>query len=132
MSNIKFNLIGNKEILNQFVWTQKQNIELIHCTVPIYSIKEQLELIIKVPKETDLLWIPNYNIPYFYTGKLIVTVHDLAHIVLPEYRKNIFKYSYSKIMFNKVVKTANAVICVSQFTADELKDNFSKKYGGTS
>ena len=44
-SNIKFNLIGNKEILNQFVWTQKQNIELIHCTVPIYSIKEQLELI---------------------------------------------------------------------------------------
>ena len=49
-SNIKFNLIGNKEILNRFGWTQKKNIELVHCIVPIYSIKEQLELIIKVPK----------------------------------------------------------------------------------
>lgn len=48
--------------------------------IPIrhYSLTEQIKLP-KIFKEAnlDLLHVPHFNIPIFYTGKLIVTIHDL-------------------------------------------------------
>lgn len=121
LHDLSFNLICDTNELNQLDWTQTPNVQLIHSVASIYSIREQLELILKISRGTDLLWATNYNIPFFYPGKLIVTVHDVAHLVLPEYRRNFLKRNYSNIMFKKVAKKANAIICISKFTASELK-----------
>src|SRR3954468_23820951 len=51
---------------------------------PIYSIREQLEIPARAPRSTDVFWAPNYNAPFVSPGRLIVTVHDVNHLALPE------------------------------------------------
>jgi len=58
------------------VWPS--NVELVFVPIKHYSFKEQLVL----PKvfgaaKLDLLHVPHFNIPWFYQGRLWVTIHDL-------------------------------------------------------
>ncbi len=117
----KFNIIGNVEELSKFDFMNFDNVKLIDCRVPIYSIREQFALLLVIPKCTDIFWSPHYNIPIFYTGKLVVTVHDVFHLAMPQFVKGMHKKIYAKFMFNRVKKQANRIIAVSQFTAKELK-----------
>lgn len=115
-SDIAFSLLGELSIIRQMHWAHGKNVTLINCRSPIYSITEQLELFQKIPKDTTLFWSPHYNIPLLYTGKLLVTIHDVFHLSMSQYIKRI----YSKCMFRALSHKANTVICVSQFTKDEL------------
>ena len=116
----QFNILGDEKELNCFDFLKEKNVSIIDCKAPIYSIKEQFKLIQCIPKTTDVFWSPHYNIPIFYNGKLIVTVHDVFHLAMPQFVQGIHKKIYAKFMFNRVKKQADQVITVSQFTADEL------------
>jgi len=119
-SDIKFNLLCDIDKIKNFDWGNYNNVNLINCSSPIYSIAEQYELFRTIPESTDLFWSPHYNIPLLYKGKLLVTVHDIFHVAMPEYIKGFHKRLYAKWMFNAVKRKANFVICVSEFTAKEL------------
>jgi glycosyltransferase involved in cell wall biosynthesis len=114
----EFSLIGCVKDLTQFSFSTLPNVKLINCESNIYTIREQFEVIKKIPKNTDLLWVPHYNVPLFYSGKMLVTIHDVYHLVHPD---SLLKKTYAKIMFNKAVEKATKIICVSQFTATELQ-----------
>lgn len=116
----QFNILGDEKELSYFDFLKEKNVKIIDCKAAIYSIKEQLKLIQYIPKTTDVFWSPHYNIPIFYSGKLIVTVHDVFHLAMPQFVQGIHKKIYAKFMFNRVKKQANQIITVSQFTADEL------------
>lgn len=116
-----FFILGNLLELRKYDFFKQNNVKLISCEAPIYSIKEQIELIKKIPKETDVMWSPHYNIPIFYKGKLIVTVHDVFHLAMPQFVKGIHKRLYAKFMFQLIKYKADKIICVSNFTASELK-----------
>lgn len=94
------------------------NVSIININSKIYSIKEQFELIKKIPPSTDLFWSPHYVFPFFYKGKILVTVHDVFH--LSDYSKGFFKKKYAKIMFNALSARASRIVCVSSFTKNEL------------
>lgn len=115
-----FYLLGNTQEIGQYAWSQGKNIILIDCQVPIYSIAEQFVLVQKIPQASQLFWSPHYNIPVFYHGKLVVTVHDVFHLAMPQYVSGIKKKLYSKGMFAAVGYKANAVMVVSNFTKTEL------------
>ncbi|MGO4496267.1 glycosyltransferase family 4 protein [Paenibacillus sp. 2RAB27] len=117
---IKFNLLGKISEINQYSWSKSKNINLIDCRSPIYSINEQLEMFRKVPRDTLLFWSPHYNIPLFYKGKMLVTVHDVAHLAMPDLVKGIHKRIYAKLMFKVLKYKASAIICDSHFTQMEL------------
>lgn len=116
-----FFILGNLLELRKYDFFKQNNVKLISCEAPIYSIKEQIELIKKIPKETDVMWSPHYNIPIFYKGKLIVTVHDVFHLAMPQFVKGIHKRLYAKFMFQMIKYKADKIICVSNFTASELE-----------
>lgn len=116
-----FFILGNLLELKEYDFLKHNNVKLISCEAPIYSIKEQIELIKKIPKETDIMWSPHYNIPIFYKGKLIVTVHDVFHLAMPQFVKGIHKQLYAKFMFHMIKYKADKIICVSNFTASELE-----------
>ena len=116
-----FTVIGREEILNKYDFIKYSNVNLVYCYAPIYSLREQFELPIKIPKETDLVWIPHYNIPVLYFGKMIVTVHDVFHLAMPQFVNGILKRLYARIMFNMVSIKANKIIAVSHFTETELE-----------
>ena len=120
LPEFKFNLIGDTQRMRHLAWIQGENITLIDCVSPIYSMSEQLNLLRKIPEDTSLFWSPHYNIPLLYRGRLVVTVHDIAHLSLPETAKGLHKQLYARILFNSVRIRADVVIFVSAFSRQEF------------
>ncbi|SFG94489.1 glycosyltransferase family 4 protein [Sporolactobacillus nakayamae] len=125
MQNVEFCLLGDNDSLYQY--KDFANVTIIKCSSKIYSISEQIEIIRKIPKNTLLFWSPHYNIPLFYRGNLLVTIHDLFHISMKEYVKGFIKKTYAKVMFKMISKKANKIMVVSKFTKAELMKFVSYK-----
>ena len=53
----------------------------------IYSVSEQI-FYPSILRKEDVLHVPHYNVPLRFPGKLIVTVHDLCHLVMKEFLKD--------------------------------------------
>lgn len=115
-----FFLLGRKNEILEFSFGSKSNVHIIECDCPIYSIREQIILPIKIPSDLDCFWSPHYNVPVLYRGKLIVTIHDLAHLALKDINNSVLKRVYANIMFRLAVCKAKKIVCVSQFTKNEL------------
>lgn len=118
--DINFTLLGKSGTLHKLNWAHGKNINIVDYDAPIYSIVEQLKILSKIPKDTSLLWSPHYNIPLFYRGRLLVTVHDVFHLAMPQYVGGLHKRLYAKGMFAAVKQKADKIICVSEFTKREL------------
>jgi glycosyltransferase involved in cell wall biosynthesis len=86
----------------------------------VYSIKEQIAFNRLRISADQIWWSPHYNIPVLHRGRLVTTIHDLAHVALPQFFGEWKKRMYSKLMFEAVARKSHSIICVSQFTADEL------------
>src|SRR3712207_4177952 len=116
----EFCLVGKLDEMSAHRWAHGKNVALVDCRAPIYSVAEQFELFQKIPKGTELFWSPHYNIPLLYRGRLLVTVHDVLHLALPQYLGGLHKRLYAKAMFAALRRKADAVLCASNFTKDEL------------
>ncbi len=54
------------------------NVSVEYVPVKHYTFSEQIKLPkIFANKELDLLHVPHFNIPVFYQGRMVVTIHDL-------------------------------------------------------
>ena len=111
---VSFTLLGEPEALD---WGYP-NVRVIEARAPIYSVKEQLELPRLIPETTALFWSPHYNIPLSYRGKLLVTVHDVFHLVTNDL--SLPKELYAQGMFRAVRRKADAIVTVSEFSKNEL------------
>lgn len=116
-----FYVISTPDSYDRFDYLQNDNVAFIPSEAPIYSIREQLEIPRLVPGEADLLWVPHYNVPLLYHGAMVVTIHDVFHLAMPEFVKGIHKRLYAKWMFAAASRKAAHIICVSQFTVQELE-----------
>jgi glycosyltransferase involved in cell wall biosynthesis len=134
-------LLGNKEKIKKLLPFQAKVIDFDY---PIYSIQEQigyLKLKREIassapsaaprndrsgngPRNDEILHVPHYNIPVLARFNLVVTVHDLIHITYPEGASGRLAPLYMKFMMRRIVKSARAVICVSQATKDEIEKRF--------
>jgi glycosyltransferase involved in cell wall biosynthesis len=115
-----FSLLGNSEEIRAVIKTQNARVTLIPCSASIYSIREQLELPRLIPKETKLFWSPHYNIPMLYKGRLLVTIHDVAHLAVPSSLGAWHKKAYAQLLFWQVRYKATAILTVSQFSKEEI------------
>jgi glycosyltransferase involved in cell wall biosynthesis len=115
-----FNLLGKKQSILGYKWSCAENISVFDCNPPIYSIAEQFEFVRKTPSDTKILWYPHYNIPVFYQGKLLVTIHDTLHIAMPELLPGIHKRLYAKFVFGILKMKKPDILTVSHFTEKSL------------
>ncbi len=69
----------------------------------------------------ELLHCPTFRAPLRSRVPLVVTVHDLAVLRHPE-TFNRWTRAYSRLAVPRVVRAADRVIAVSEFTARELRD----------
>lgn len=107
----------------------KKNFHKVEANFKWYGIEEQL----KFPKllnkyNLDILHVPHFNIPIFYKGNFIVTIHDLIHQHVDMRRAtthNILFYKVKRLAYKKVFRTAVAeskkIITVSHFVEEQLK-----------
>lgn len=111
--------LGNPSELDEFK-------EFVPTQIPfisrIYGYEEQLKFpYSKLRREhPDILHVPHCNIPLFYRGKMIATVHDLTHLVYPEFLPFKLVHLYFKFIFWFVCKRANHIMVVSESTKRDL------------
>jgi glycosyltransferase involved in cell wall biosynthesis len=116
----RFKLIGSPAILGCFDWSSSPNVELVAFEKPIYSLSEQLLWPSAALRGADLLWSPNYNIPLFWRGPLLLTVNDCTHLALPDAFRGPVKRIYANVMFRFARWRANAIVYISKFTASDF------------
>lgn len=111
-------LLGNPPDLNKFSWSN--NVKIVRDVLPIYSIKEQLGLPIKI-KKTDIFWSPHYNTPVFpvRSKRRVTTIHDLNHIALARYL-SLNQKLYARFMMKRAVSISDRIITVSKFSRNEI------------
>ena len=88
----------------------------------IYGYKEQLRFPYQAlyREKPDVLHIPHCNVPLFYRGKMMVTIHDLTHLIYPEFLPIKLVHWYFRFIFWFVSKRADKIIVVSESTKKDL------------
>jgi len=84
-----------------------------------YSLLEQIKLPLIFAKEKlDLLHVPHFNVPIFYQGKIVVTIHDLlwheqrgSHVTtLPAWKYRLKYWGYTETVKKAVEKAAKIFV----------------------
>lgn len=116
----RIRLIGDEEELGRRAWAHGERVEVVNCRSPIYSLREQLRMPRLIPADCRLFWTPHFNVPFLYRGPLLVTVHDILHLAMPQYMPGAHKRLYARALLAAVRRKARMIICDSRFTAGEL------------
>lgn len=115
-----------------YKWGSKKNFKIKVTNIPWYSVGEQH----KMPKilkdeNLDLLHVPHFNVPIFYRGKFVVTIHDIIHHKFSETSATtrsplIFKgkrFAYRLVIAN-AVKKSQKIIVPSSFVKEQVVNHF--------
>lgn len=98
---------------------------VVEVEAPGYSIQEQLAVPwAAVRAGVGVLHVPHYVVPLLFPGPLLVTVHDIIHVLFPEFLPTRFGLTYARMMIRRAVRRARWVIAASQTTANDLKRFF--------
>ncbi len=112
-----FVLLGDPETLAHYV---NDHTEVVSFQKPIYSIGEQIGFPRRVLRGTDVLLCPHYNIPVYTFSRIVAIVHDLAHLVLPQFFGGMGKRIYAHFFFRAVLRNAAMIVSPSEFTRKEI------------
>ncbi len=87
----------------------------------IYSIAEQIQLPLKIPR-CDLFWAPHYNIPLapIKARKRLTTIHDVNHLAFFT-SLSVPQKMYVKMVMYAAIKLSEKVITDSLFSKEELQ-----------
>jgi glycosyltransferase involved in cell wall biosynthesis len=118
--DFRFHILGPIQTLRGFAWAASPNVTIIDVRSPIYSIAEQVQLVRKTPHDVSLFWSPHYNVPILHRSKLLVTVHDVFHLAMPDFVTGLHRKIYAKTLFASIRARAVQVLCVSRFTKGEM------------
>ena len=113
-------LLGDPEALARYPWAAASGVEVIAHRAPLYGLRQQLLPSAVRSRSPELLWVPHYNIPVAWRGPLLVTVHDLAHLALPEVFGRGVRRAYACVTYAAVRRRAAGVLYVSRFSRDEF------------
>lgn len=130
ISNLKLEIENSLKIKNLII-------KIVIVDISHYSIREQIELPLIIAKERlDLVHFPHFNVPVFYLGRYVVTIHDLIKHVSRGAETTTrspwlycFKYLGYKIVFWLAVKRASRIIVPSQFVKNEMVKEYGVKPG---
>lgn len=103
-----------------------KEVKVIPYDAPIYSPKEQIGFPDKEAKKSgiQLVHFPHYNVSISYHGDFVVTVHDLTHIILPEFLGNKLKYFYAKFLMSYALKKSKHIFTVSENSKKDIIELF--------
>jgi glycosyltransferase involved in cell wall biosynthesis len=99
---------------------------VLTCGADIYGIREQLALP-WLAREASALYVPHYNIPVMWKRPLLVTIHDLNHLLDATYRRTWKSRLYARPLLNIAVRNADVIITPSEYTRTKLSEHLGVK-----
>lgn len=84
----------------------------------------------------DIMHFPHFNVPLFYRGKFIITIHDLILTHFPTLRATTLnslwywiKYLAYKLVIFSAIKRSRKIITVSEFTKNDILKKYNVEDG---
>ncbi len=86
---------------------------------PMYSLQEQLA-VPRTLQQAGLLHVPHYNFPVLYRGPLLVTIHDLTHLLDRHYKHAWKSLAYAAPMLRMSARRAQHIFTVSEYSKNKI------------
>jgi len=93
--------------------------EVCVSTAPIYTIREQFE-IPWMTRGATLVHSLHYNAPLLHRGALLVSIHDLTHLLDTTYKKMIKTSIYARPMLTLVAARAEHIYTLSMYSKSRI------------
>ncbi len=91
-------------------------------TASMYSIREQIEIPFAA-RNSDLLHVPHYNAPLCHRGTMLVSIHDLTHILDETFRRTMKSRIYAQPMLRLVARRADHIFTVSEYSRRQILEH---------
>ena len=99
-------------------------------SAPAYSIREQFALHRQARRHgLHLLHIPHYVVPWIAPCPMVVTIHDVIHLLFAENLPGAAARIYARLMLNRAAATARRIITVSQSSKRDLMQHLDVPEG---
>lgn len=99
-----------------------QALKLVPFAPPLFSFREQFAWPSLLRRQrVDLFFSPHLVVPVLSRVPVVLTVHDLLPLALPQYASSFLSRAYFAIMIRLAARKARAIVSVSKFTRDQLQ-----------
>lgn len=98
-----------------------KNFNFLRTKAEKYSISEHLMIPFLLKKiGCDLFHSPHYVIPFFYRGQTTVTIHDVIHLLFPQYLPlKVLRY-YAYFQIGRALKVSEIAFTVSKSSKRDI------------
>ncbi|MCB1035014.1 MAG: glycosyltransferase, partial [Acidobacteria bacterium] len=102
-----------------------ENFRILTESSPVYSVRELVALSWKLFRlDLDLYHATHYVLPAVSPCRVVVTIHDIIHLLYPEYLPNRLAFFYAQRMIRRSLARSDRVITVSRNTKSDLTRYF--------
>jgi len=99
--------------------------EVVHDDSPGYSVAELTRLPWKLLRDRlDLFHATHYVLPPLWKTRAVVTIHDIIHLLYPQFLPNRAALLYARYMIRRALTRADRIITVSYNTRSDLVNYF--------
>lgn len=92
---------------------------------PVYSLRELVALSWHLyRRKLDLYHSTHYVLPAWVQSKVVVTIHDIIHLLYPEFLPSNLAFLYAQRMIRRSLTRGDRIISVSQNTRSDLMHHF--------
>jgi glycosyltransferase involved in cell wall biosynthesis len=101
------------------------NFEIVQDDSPGYSISELTRFAWRLLRDRlDLFHATHYVIPPLARARAVVTIHDIIHVLYPQFLPNRLALLYARVMMRRALRRADRIITVSYNSKRDLVDYF--------
>jgi len=102
-----------------------ENFRVVIERSPSYSIRELIALSWRLFRlRLDLYHSTHYVLPAVVPCRAVVTIHDIIHLLYPEFLPSPLAFFYAQRMIRRSLSRGDRIIAVSQNTKTDLMDYF--------
>ena len=99
--------------------------EIVEEDSPGYSVAELTGFAWRLMRDRlDLFHATHYVIPPLYRARAVVTIHDIIHVLYPQFLPNRAALLYARVMIGRALRRADRIITVSYNSKRDLVDYF--------
>ncbi|MGE5358990.1 MAG: glycosyltransferase family 4 protein [Bacteroidales bacterium] len=90
-----------------------------------YSVAEQIRVPLALKRiGADLFHAPHYVLPPLMPCKSVVTIHDVIHLLFPQYLPNRFAWAYARASLWAATRRADRILTVSETSKNDILRRF--------
>ena len=116
-----FILVNPQSPLESIEWPK--HMRLVHVNGSWISLKQQWELPrVLTALKADLFHAPSFMAPLASPCRMVMTIHDLNHLVLPQFYTPFHQFYY-QVFVRSCIRKSEYILTVSNFSKNEIVRN---------